>query len=195
MFTLSPCRRSVMINSTNTTSRISSPFFIRARSSSSSSSSSSSPSPSSSSSSPSQSHKSLQNSKNKEKKIVIKNKKSSSSIRAHHHNGSSNNTIFATALFLEVDEILLSQTVGDVDDDATTSRLILRNMRRRESQRLENVWIDRFREARNHWVLHGHLQIKAEDDKAQLARWITYQRKLFREDKLTPSRYEMCNFL
>jgi len=195
MFTLSPCRRSVMINSTNTTSRISSPVSSRARSSSSSSSSSSPSSPSSSSSSPSQSHKSLQNSKNKEKKIVIKNKKSSSSIRAHHHNGSSNNTIFATALFLEVDEILLSQTVGDVDDDATTSRLILRNMRRRESQRLENVWIDRFREARNHWVLHGHLQIKAEDDKAQLARWITYQRKLFREDKLTPSRYEMCNFL
>ena len=152
MFTLSPCRRSVMINSTNTTSRISSPFFSRARSSSSSPSS---PSSSPSSSSPSQSHKSLQNSKNKEKKIVIKNKKSSSSIRAHHHNGSSNNTIFATALFLEVDEILLSQTVGDVDDDATTSRLILRNMRRRESQRLENVWIDRFREARNHWVLHG----------------------------------------
>ena len=67
---------------------------------------------------------------------------------------------------------------------------------KRDTPKLTDLWIEKYREALE-WKLanNGSLTIKKSDNKVPLARWITYQRKLGREDKLTPEKYEALNAL
>ena len=67
---------------------------------------------------------------------------------------------------------------------------------KRDTPKLIDLWMEKYTEALE-WKLanEGSLTIKKTDDKVPLARWITYQRKLAREDKLTPEKYEALNAL
>ena len=67
---------------------------------------------------------------------------------------------------------------------------------KRDTPKLTDLWMEKYTEALE-WKLanNGSLTIKKTDNKVPLARWITYQRKLAREDKLTPEKYEALNAL
>ena len=64
-----------------------------------------------------------------------------------------------------------------------------------DTPKLTKSWLYRFNEATELYINRGHLTITKEDDNVQLARWITYQRKLYRQNDLTPERYEALNHL